>query len=178
MERDLFATLTGMAMQNMQAQGFAMPKMRFFQPTEVFWELLTALLKKHETSVLEIGAGNGDLFLDGIKRGVTIQGIDSCRRDGVSHVLIADAVSWDYKPGTLALCCRPDHSGWAGYALEKALEDGASFMYVGLEHNLLRDLGELVNSADFSFTGVPVGEEGEMILGWGPMFAINCKEVS
>lgn len=156
-------------MGRMQDLGFSFAATRFFTPLPEFWPLLRDITKGG-AGVIEVGAGSGDMFFDGIQEGFSIQGIDTIRRDGVSHVLIADATVFEYKAGMLVLCCRPDHSGWAGHALEQALERGASFAYVGLRQNFDRDLSdERLEAIDFESEG-DVGEEGEVMLGWGPLF--------
>lgn len=173
MERDLFSQLTAISMGRLQELGFSMPQLRFFTPLPVFWDLLRDITK-NGAGVIEVGAGNGDMFFDGALEGFSIQGIDSMKRDGISHVLIADATTFEYKAGMLVLCCRPDHSGWAGHALDQALERGASFAYVGLRQNFYRDISEeRLDAIDFQTHHV-IGEEDEVLLGWGPLFqALN-----
>jgi hypothetical protein len=153
----------------MQSMGFSMPQLRFFTPLPVFWPLLKAITKG-EHGVIEVGAGNGDMWFDGLRHGLSIQGMDTCKRDGVSHVLIADATTFEFRPGMLVLCCRPDHSGWAGHARSRAIECGASFAYVGLTRNLLFDLDDdALDCIDYVSDG-EIGEDGEQMLGWGPLF--------
>jgi hypothetical protein len=169
MDRSLFSELTAMALARTSAMGFSMPQLRFFTPLQSFWDTLKTITAGG-AGVIEVGAGNGDMYFDGMAHGFAIQGIDTMQRDGVSHVYIADATTFPFKPGMLVICCRPDHSGWAGHALEQALECGASFAYIGLRQNFYRDLSdERLDDIPYE-SAFDVGEEGEVMLGWGPLF--------
>ena len=61
------------------------------------------------------------------------------------------------------MCCRPDRSGWARALLEKCLESGSGFIYVGLRKNMAGDLGSHMMSGAFD-TYTDMGEEGEQML--------------
>lgn len=170
MDRGLFAEITALAMARMSSVGFSMPCLRFFTPLDTFWPLLDRITRGRTAQVVEVGAGSGDMHFDGLEHGYDIRCIDTMARDGRDHVLMADATSFHYPAGSLVLCCRPDHSGWAGYALEQALSCGASFAYVGLRHNFHRDLTESQLDDIPYQTADEIGEEGEVLLGWGPLF--------
>lgn len=169
MDRSLFAQITAISMGRMQELGFSMPNQRFFTPVPAFWDALRDITR-NGAGVIEVGAGSGDMFFDGIHEGFSIQGIDTIKRDGANHVLIADATSFPYKAGMLVLCCRPDHSGWSSHAMARAIECGASFLYAGLARNFERDFTDDDLEAVAYRPDFEAGEEGEVLLGWGPLF--------
>lgn len=169
MERNLFSALTALSMDHLQGIGFNMPQLRFFTPNELFWPLLRQLADG--ARVFEVGAGNGELFHEAAANGVDlVECSDMIGREGVRHVVMRDATAMEFEPGSLVMCCRPSHSGWAGHAIDQALECGASFLYVGLRHNLPRDVDVHHLAADYYHHPEQIGEEGELVWGWGPLF--------
>lgn len=140
-----------------------MPRMgnlRWFIPTEVFWEVMHQWRSK---AFIECGCGNGALTREAVKQDFRFVGIDLVERDGQhEQVLHMDAVNLTFNKHLWAIVCRPDHSGWAYATIQNALKRGASAIYVGLPDNFERDLDDLLDHVTAQFTSV--GTEGESLL--------------
>ena len=136
------------------------PAHRFFTPTAAFFAALEEF--KHLTLV-DAGTGMGQLPDEARKRGFKMVGLDLLRRPGQSEsVLFMEAESFPYSDSKWLMMCRPDHSGWVYDTLETALKRGAGVFYVGLEDNLLTDLGDYIGRSTKAWQ--KVGKDGECMF--------------
>lgn len=125
------------------------PALRFFTPTQAFWELMLVGLGGAERArvFLELGAGTGETAEEAQAMGLLWSGCDvragcEAQMRGVHRM---NALTIPIKEGSVVLACRPDHSGWVSRALERALDEGATAIYVGLDRNYEGDLGDLLD---------------------------------
>lgn len=136
-----------------------LPGLRFFTATEAFWALFEQPGWK-DRRWIEAGAGLGDTTEEAEARGLDMTAVDLNEREGQSaKVLPLNALALPYGAETWALVCRPDHSGWCYFLIEKVLSEGGSVLYVGLDRNVDNDLDEFMDQA--VQIAQDVGEEGE-----------------
>ena len=156
-------------MGNIRSSGIRFPNQRFFTPTQRFWDIISLINPRR---IIDAGAGGGHLQLESKYRCKHIPWIslDIIPRDGAGHVLLRDAVCFPYIKGDLVLCCRPDHSGWCSELIDNVRYQGADVVYIGLKRNLDNDItDEQLQSYDSRSKSV--GEEREILYGWGPSFS-------
>ncbi len=148
--------------------------MRFFKPTELFWQWLVRF--GPETIIIDLGCGDGDLVREMGQRGLCAMGIDprfSLFNEDIPNDLIDRILPFDAETakGALAaadviLCCRPCHNGFPGEAVEWKSPE-SDFYYIGFEKNLAIDIGR---NHKIVFLMKDAGEDGE----W--LFHIEPKE--
>lgn len=158
-----------------------LPRLRFFKPTEAFWGILKQV---QETNGIEMfvdcGTGNGDLPKEArYERDIKMAGIDIARREGnePTEVQMMPAHQMPATDTIWLMCCRPDHSGWARATLEKCLEAGSGFIYVGLRKNMAGDLGPHMMDRTFD-TYNDMGEDGEQMLVFNPVEGYNSDPIA
>lgn len=137
---------------------------RFFKPRKGFWKLMD---KHRGTVVVEMGAGRGDTTEEAKAHGFRWVGCDLATNDVetlMKGVQTISALDFPLVAGMTVIACRPDHSGWCEPSLQRALDTGCVAIYVGLEKNAERDLGDLYHQVADFHTGV--GEEGECMWVW------------
>jgi len=141
--------------------GALLPSQRFFTAKPEFFDILKGL--EGPKVFIEAGCGMGDTTTQAKARGLQMIGVDVAYRAGqADHVLMLDATIFTYAPTTWLLMCRPNHDGWSYDAAERALQMGASVLYVGFAKNHRQDLGRL---AQFITKRWPVvGDEGERMV--------------
>lgn len=140
--------------------------LRFFTPTHGFWEKMEAY---RDQVIVEFGAGRGDTLAEAKEKGFRWTGCDLADNSietTMRGVHTISALRFPLAAGMVAIACRPDHSGWCGPALERALEQGCVAIYVGLEKNAERDLGDLYDHHDELIPDM--GDEGEHMWVWTP----------
>jgi hypothetical protein len=120
--------------------GLRLPAGRFFTPTPVFFEALTA----YHVDYIDAGCGSGDTTVESNAAGLHMTGVDIAERDGERPgILHIDALDMPYSPDMWPVICRPSHDGWAEDVAEKALLSGAHVFYAGFAKNHAEDLGRL-----------------------------------
>lgn len=158
--------------ENMAASGITLPRLRFFKPVDKFWDTLTEVIADQKIKmVVDCGTGNGELPKEArLEHDIHMAGIDIVRREGNDyvevHILAAHQMPCDNK--TWRMACRPDHSGWVSPLVEKSLEEGSGFIYVGLPKNVADDLGQYIEHCSHE-TFSDVGEDGEMMVVFTPV---------
>ncbi|MBF84488.1 MAG: hypothetical protein CL489_08445 [Acidobacteria bacterium] len=131
-----------------------LPSQKFFEPNEKFFECM----KRFDKTIVDVGAGMGQVTKGLCERGHLCVGIDNNYREGqYGYILTMDAFDYPYKKDTIILVCRPNHSGWVEDLFE---ETNQTFIYVGLEHNLDIDLSSDIRS-DMKLLASNVGDDGE-----------------
>lgn len=139
-----------------------MANLRWFTPTELFWELIEPFKDK---KIVDCGCGVGDTTREGFALGFNMVGIDLVKRYGQhKEVLHVDACAFPFNKNVWPLVCRPDHSGWVYDCLQRAMTRGATALYVGLWDNLDRDLDDLQEDVVESHRGVGIENEVLCIL--------------
>jgi hypothetical protein len=116
------------------------PPMRFFEPTPAFFE---AMRPFYGLDIIDIGAGKGHVAVALAAHAHSVTAID-VRTDGaVFPVDEANAVTFDYPAGSVALFCRPCHSPFfVEPTIARAIEcDVRAIIYAGLPRNVNNDLG-------------------------------------
>lgn len=137
-------------LQNMPSSG-----MRWFYPTEAFWQFLSRF---PGVTFIDVGTGAGDLPVEATLRGIKMLGLDPRpSRNPITIRCLGE--TYGYRDSSWAMTCRPCHDGFSAAVKDKALSDGAAYIYVGLSSNLHEDVGD-----DVPDVCVPlVGEEGESL---------------
>lgn len=125
--------------------------MRFFHPTEAFWEWAEKNIKND--LIIDCGCGDGDLVREMGERGFKCMGIDprysifneSVPIDLMNRVLIKNAEESSIVQNTKAtlLVCRPCHSGFPSLVRDVMRKDSRMF-YIGFDKNLFCDLAHPV----------------------------------
>lgn len=132
------------------------PDQTFFWPQPQLFEWL-ALPQHRWRRIVELGAGKGELAAELHKRGHDVLAVDNRAREGQLPIVErCCAFEFEFTRNDLVLACRPDHSGWVGDALNKAVEQGANRVcYVGLKKNVNNDLAQsMVRHLDLHAIGV------------------------
>jgi hypothetical protein len=149
--------------------GWGLPPLvghQFFIPTPAFWAWFDQPAWK-ERGWVEAGAGLGAITDEATRRGFNMMGVDINEREGQSKSVVGlNALSLPYNTHIWALVCRPDHSGWCELLIEKVTRAGGTVLYVGLDRNVERDLGDYFDQAEQ--LARQVGEEGEHVWRIGP----------
>lgn len=132
----------------------------FFRPTRNFWKQIDRYKDK---TIIEVGCGAGFLSRQMLHKNfksvpLDIQIIETQVR-GTHHI---DAIEFPYESDMVVLFCRPSHGDWVELAMNRALEAGATIIYVGLQKNLELDLGDL--RGQFHQRDDNVGEESEVFM--------------
>lgn len=117
------------------------PTMRFFVPTGAFFEAMKAF---RGMDIVDVGAGRGHVTIalraHGHDRVIPID----VRPDGAEcKVFCANAATFSYPAGSVALLARPCHGiGLVEPAIRRALESGVAWvLYVGAAKNIGHDTG-------------------------------------
>lgn len=145
--------------------GRVLPSLKFFEPTDRFIRWMEKRWK--DNLIYDVGAGCGHVAKVLVERGLEVVAIDINHReckDGFP-VEIADGESYDYKPGSVVMLCRPCHGNFTEEVVAQAVRCGASaILYVGLEKNFENDLGAYLPKFQKSLSGA--GLEDECVLVW------------
>lgn len=122
-----------------------LPEQVFFDPTSEFLKWFRGNLALRYHTIIDAGAGVGRLSAKLQGHGLDVLAIDLHGRIDTEHdVQHDDATTRSYSDTDLVIIARPSHGGWASEAARTALDHGAMVLYIGLEHNLVEDLGDLV----------------------------------
>lgn len=157
---DVMGLLRHTLMQRMS--GHKLARIRFFTPTRNFYG---ALESYSSLAFVDCGTGAGDLPREMRAEGFHVTGVDMFRRDGQDKtVLIQDVTRFPFGANSVALCCRPDHSGWAHELMKRVLAADAYFFYVSKPCNLQGDLGR----ARYFKCWQDVGKDGESMYLFKP----------
>jgi hypothetical protein len=146
---------------------------RFFVPLPVFLDRMRPFLG---LEIVDVGTGRGHVAAALVADGHTVTAID-IETDGPEHpVTRADAVTFAYPPGSVALLCRPCHSPFfTRPALERMIQcDVRAVIYVGLLKNVSMDLGG--RRRLFRRAARNVGTAGESFYLWDLMRLVNRAE--
>jgi len=137
------------------------PQLRFFQPNKKFF----AYMEKYRNNIIvDIGAGEGHVALALEKKGFKVIAIDKDpKENAVYPTLPVDAETFKYPDNSVMLIARPCHGDFAYSAIMHALQTTVkTAIYVGLEHNVERDLTEIPYLGKIVEKGV--GKEKEIII--------------
>lgn len=144
------------------SMGTTLPHGQFFKPNELFWEQLSSF---KDTTILEAGCGIGATLEEAIERNFRITGCDLNMRDGVNTygrlIHIMDAMRFPIVEGMTVLVCRPDHSGWCEELLERCIDIGCTFIYVGLPSNFHQDFQD---QYEHDIIATDIGKDGEFMV--------------
>lgn len=159
-EIELYARLTDANLGRMPAT-----PLQFFKPRPSFWRTMRRIAQ--DKLVVEFGAGRGIIGHEARERhDMGWACIDLSRTNVENSVHSFNALRFPLEKRMIAIACRPDHSGWVEPALTRALLMGCTAIYVGLDRNAQRDLGELYELvADFHSN---IGQENENIWIFNP----------
>lgn len=149
--------------------GRTLPSVRFFEPNAKFLKLMKASFG--DRLVYDVGAGCGHVAKALSELGMEVKAIDiNYRESGVGFpVEISNAEAYAYKPGSIAMICRPCHGEFAEQVIFKAWKCGvAAVLYVGFERNSKNDLGPHFSS--FQLALKRAGSDGESVLVWARIF--------
>lgn len=149
--------------------GRVLPSIKFFEPKKKFLEWAKEAFMGR--LVYDIGAGCGHVAKALSELGLEVKAIDINHREGGSGfpIEISNAEAYAYKPGSIAMICRPCHGEFAEQVIFKAWKCGVSaVVYVGLKKNFRNDLGPHFSS--FKPALKNAGEEGETVLVWERIF--------
>lgn len=136
----------------------ALPYSLFFDPTPEFIAWLKDYTKNRV--IIDCGAGVGRL---GSLMAGSVLSIDIHEREETeSAVILADATKFDFPEGAVVIFARPCHGSWVGKAAGRALNRGATVLYIGLQKNLIVDLPDL--GAPQKEVFVDAGEAGEVVI--------------
>lgn len=158
--RDL-ATLFG--------QGKILPAIRFFEPRPKFLKWMKKTYA--DKLIYDIGAGCGHVSKALSEIGMEVKAIDiNYRECGINFPIeISNAETYHYKPGSIAMLCRPCHGEFAERTIFQAWKCGVdAVLYVGLEKNFFGDLGPHLSS--FKQEMKNAGSGNEIVLVWKRMF--------
>ncbi len=132
--------------------------MKFFAPMPAFYGAMQPFFG---LDVIDVGAGQGHV-VEGLRlHGHDAIGID-IRTDGAPfRVFQANAVTFSYPPGSVAMFCRPCHGDYfVEPAIQRMIEcDVRAIIYVGLMKNVTSDLGTFRRR--FRRAAMKVGVDGE-----------------
>ncbi len=128
--KDIFASL--------QPHGMLLPQMVFFDPLPNFVPRIKALKPK---LVVDVGAGVGRMSATLHKAGVKVLAIDICVRKTTEHdIAPLDALTIQYPSGSLPIMARPCHGPWTDFAIDHAMSQTKTMVYVGLPKNIDGDI--------------------------------------
>jgi hypothetical protein len=147
---------------------------RFFGPLPAFLEAMQPFLG---LEIVDVGTGRGHVAAALAAGGHTVTAID-IETDGTDYpVTLADAVTFAYPPGSVALLCRPCHSPFfTRPALERMIEcDVRAVIYVGLRKNVSTDLGGRRRLFRRAATNVGVTDESFYL--WDRGAALTIKQL-
>lgn len=138
--------------------------MRFFVPTQAFWNWLKS---EERGTIIDVGCGDGALLIEMDAHGFKCLGIDpmfdstmhadTWLPNAVIPILAEKCPSIINLPGQTLLICRPCHDGFPGRVATMLRQ--SPLFYVGFEKNLERDLGGVVATLEYE----KVGMEGECV---------------
>jgi hypothetical protein len=138
-----------------------LPDNTFYEPLEVGIQKIKELAANR--TVVEIGAGSGELAKALRDEGLNLVAIDSNTRESAAKngVVIFDAEIFPYPPGCTVLVARPCRGDWVERSLEQARTCGASkVIYIGKPYRS----DEVPGSAEL--VAEECGEEGESMWTW------------
>lgn len=145
-----------------------LPFMQFFKPMQGFVEWFKASFGRE--TVYDAGAGTGHVAkaLADANACYKVEAIDANARMGsVFKVQIKDATEYRFMSDSVVLICRPCHDEFCQAVVQNALFHRASaVVYVGLDKNVKKDLGDYAGY--FSREKAGVGEGGECAWVWRP----------
>jgi len=145
--------------------GGTLPSLKFFEPTDRFAQWME---KKWGGRVIyDVGAGCCHVSKVLSACGLEVVAIDINYRECEESfpVEIADGESYDYRPGSVVMLCRPCHGDFVVQVISHAISCGvAAILYVGLKKNFADDLGAYLPKFKRSLAGA--GLEGEAVLQW------------
>lgn len=145
--------------------GGTLPSVKFFEPTSRFLMWMEKTFKTK--TIYDVGAGCGQVSRALAERGLGVVAIDINRRECNESfpVVIADGESYEYRPGSVVMLCRPCHGSFVTQVVSHAIYRGAAtVLYVGLRKNFADDLGARLSQFKRALTGA--GLEGEDVLRW------------
>ena len=134
----------------------------FFHPTAHFIRWIKGHHgKKH---IYEVGAGVGHVAKLLAKAGLHVTAIDLApRAESEFPVVQGDSTEYQFEKDSVAMFCRPLHSGFVEKTLTKAIQSDVShILYVGLTKNLQNDLGSIHDKFTKRRVGV-VGNSDERV---------------
>ena len=138
-----------------------LPTQVFFKPTDTFLQWMKRVVE--DRIVVDVGCGHNTFARALARRGIRALGLDLAPPEQPSyeaHHLTADASAFDYPAGCVVTICRPDHSGWARYAADRAYHCGAhAVFYVGKQHNAMNDVDFPDHTLGMIYAGA--GKAGE-----------------
>jgi hypothetical protein len=139
----------------------------FFLPRPAFLDAMRPFLG---LEIVDVGTGRGRVAAALVAGGHTVTAIDIETDFPQYPVMMADAVTFAYPSGSVALLCRPCHSPFfTRPALERMIECNVrAVVYVGLLKNVSTDLGG--RRRLFRRAATNVGEDGESFYLWDPRY--------
>jgi hypothetical protein len=141
----------------------SLPNLVFFEPTEAFFKYLSDTVPHRQ--VIDVGAGAGFLSRELSKRGFKVLAIDLIERDEPLHpVFQVDASEFPFPKNAVPIMARPCHSDWVEETVWNALKTAPYMLYVGLEKNLVEDLGNLGPGYKWEKVLEGAGAEDEMVI--------------
>src|SRR5208337_1063250 len=137
--------------------GRCMPGSKFFEPNPNFVKVMKALKK----TIYDVGCGKGHVTKALRYAGCKVIALDLMHHDQEEvEVLIADALIFPFKLGSVIMFCRPCHGHFVERTIDNAIECGvAGIVYAGLSSNRKDDLGKY--SRHFKAILRNVGKDGE-----------------
>ena len=141
----------------------SLPNLIFFEPTEAFIEFLTRTSPCRQ--IVDVGAGTGFLSATLSNRGFKCLAIDIIERDEPFYpVHMLDATVMQFPPACVPIMARPCHNEWVVETIRNALTTCGLFLYVGLEHNVFDDLGDLGGKYNMHMENFIAGKEDEIVI--------------
>ena len=135
-----------------------------FEPTNAFLEWMKAEYPHHRC-IIEVGAGTGHLAAILSRMYDQVFALDICGREASEHhILMEDATEFYYTRRAVVIMARPSHGEWIEKTILKAfITDADCVLYVSLEKNVDRDLGNLDGRFFKSLVLQGAGEAGEAV---------------
>lgn len=152
----------GLAMQELVPP---IPALKFFKPLPQFIDW--AVGRWSRRVVYDIGAGVGHVANRLHERpGMAVIALDLFQRKNAEYpVMIQDATTYSYQPGSVAIICRPCHGDFTRDVIYQAQDQGVSeIAYIGLQRNVDADLAEWRSL--FKFVLSDAGQDGECVWLW------------
>jgi hypothetical protein len=144
----------------------------FFVPTEEFMTWILPQVDASNQSIIEVGAGVGRfarMLSDALpEENCDVIAIDLYPRsleDSEFTIIKYDATEFRYPKDSIVFCARPCHSDWVEDTIRVCLERAERFYYIGLEDNVERDIGSILNDKTYLWRKVftNAGMEGESV---------------
>lgn len=119
-----------------------LPALEFFEPLPAF---IGWMRRSHQDElVYDVGAGTGLCSARLCEAGLKVKAIDLYHREREHfRIEIADGTSFDYRPDSTVMLCRPSHGLFPVGTVDRAIDCGVRrVLYVGLSRNVENDLGK------------------------------------